>query len=128
MIGSPYVPNGRYLAVELPDGSVETDTLTGEMILQPSAIKLLDQLRVLFCPLPASTTGNRLRIMREALGLTRQELAEQMDAEESVLADLESGKRCPTPEQLAALEQVRQRAVRSFAAGTKVGFVMAERS
>ena len=116
MPGQPYVcrlPDGRYLTVELPEGSAAADPLTGELILQPLAIHLLDRLRVLVSPLPATTTAGRLRTLREALGVSRPELAARLQVEETHLADWESGRTRPSAEQLAALERLRQQAVRT---------------
>src|SRR5207253_6942298 len=103
---------GRYFAVEFPAGSAETDPRTGEVILQPPAIRLLDRLRALLSPLPANTTPGRLRTLRDALGLGRDELAAALHLEAAEVQAWESGKSKPTAEQLTALEQLRQRAVR----------------
>ncbi|HEV3258627.1 MAG TPA: helix-turn-helix transcriptional regulator [Gemmataceae bacterium] len=116
MPAQPYVarlPDGRYFAVELPAGSADTDPLTGEVILQPPAIRLLDRLRALLSPMPANTTPGRLRILRDALGLGRDELAAMLHLEAAELEGWESGKSKPTLEQLTALEQIRQRSVRA---------------
>lgn len=116
MPAQPYVtrlPDGRYFAVEFPAGSAETDPLTGEVILQPPAINLLDRLRALLSPLPANTAPGRLRILRDALGLGRDELAAILNTEAPEVEAWESGKRKPTLELLAALEQIRQRSVRA---------------
>ena len=115
MPGQPCVgklPDGRYFAVELPEGSADRDPVTNELILQPAAIRLLDRLRVLLAPLPPKTTAARIRILREALGLSAQELASSLQIEENELARWESGAVKPTPEQLAALEQLRSQAAR----------------
>src|SRR5947207_12367879 len=111
MPAQPYVarlPDGRYFAVEFPAGSAETDPLTGEVILQPPAIHLLDRLRTLLSPLPANTTSGRLRTLRDALGLGQDELAAMLHLEAAEVEAWESGKRKPTLEQLTALEQIRQ--------------------
>ncbi len=116
MPAQPYVarlPDGRYFAVEFPAGSAETDPLTGEVILQPPAIHLLDRLRALLSPLPGNTTPARLRILRDALGLGRDDLAALLHIEAVEVEALESGNSKPTLEQLAALEQLRQRSVRA---------------
>jgi len=112
----PYVarlPDGRYFAVEFPAGLAETDPLTGEVILQPPAIHLLDRLRALLAPLPANTTPGRIRSLRDALSLGRDELAALLHLEVVEVEAWESGNNKPTVEQLTALEQIRQRAVRA---------------
>lgn len=122
MAGHPYVsrlPDGRYLTVELPEGSADTDPLTGETILQPAAIRLLDRLHVLLTPLPATPTPNRLRLLREGLGLTLEEMAARLDVAGERIDAWEAGKASPKPEELAALERLRQRAARA-------GVVLAE--
>jgi DNA-binding transcriptional regulator YiaG len=116
MAGPPYVcrlPDGRYLTVELPEGSAEVDPLTGEMILQAPAIHLLDRLRVVLSPLPPTTTAGRLRTFREALSVSRQEMAARLQVEETQLAEWESGQARPSADQLAALERLRQQAART---------------
>jgi DNA-binding transcriptional regulator YiaG len=116
MPGQPYVaqlPDGRYFTVELPEGSAESDPVTGELVLQPAAIHLLDRLRVLLSPLPPTTTGGRIRTLREALGLSLEELASLLKTQEANINAWESGAAKPNADQLAALEGVRSRAVRS---------------
>src|SRR5260221_14528705 len=114
MPAQPYVarlPDGRYFAVEFPAGSAEMDPLTGEVNLQPPAIHLLDRLRALLSPLPANTTPGRLRILRDALGLGRKELAAMLHLEAAEVEAWESGKSKPTLEQVTALEQIPQPSV-----------------
>ncbi len=116
MSAQPYVArlaDGRYFAVEFPAGSAETDPLTGEVILLPPAIHLLDRLRALLSPLPANTTPGRLRTLRDALGLARDELAAILHLEAAEVEAWESGKSKPALGQLTALEQIRQRSVRA---------------
>src|SRR5260370_20206226 len=103
MPGRPYgagLPGGRSFAVEVPAGSAETDPLTGEVILQPPAIRLLDRLRALLSPLPANTTPGRLRTLRDALGLGRDELAAMLHVEAAEVEAWESGKNKPTLQHL----------------------------
>ncbi len=116
MAGQPYVTklgDGRYLALELPEGAAELDPITGELILLAPAIRLLDQLRALLSPLLAVTTPGRLRILREGLNLSQEELAVLLKIEASVLAAWEAGQAKPTLEQLNQLEEIRQRAARA---------------
>lgn len=116
MPNQPYVtrlPDGRYLAIELPDGSADLDPLTGELMLQPAAIHLLDRLQVLMSPLPANTTGNRVRILREALCFSREELAAALRIDATLLEECESGRTPVGGELRASLENLRQQAARS---------------
>jgi DNA-binding transcriptional regulator YiaG len=116
MPGHPYVSklaDGRYFTVELPEGSADLDPVTGELILQPPAIRLLDRLRVLHSPLPPSTTAGRLRLLREVLDLTPDEMASQLQVPPSQIMEWESGIAKPSAEQLAALDRLRNRVVRS---------------
>lgn len=116
MPGQPYVaklPDGRYFAVELPENSTEEDPLTGELILQPAAVHLLDKLRTLLSPLPPTTTPGRLTLLRDALGLTRQQLASYLSIEPGAIAAWEAGIAKPGAEHLAALEAIRSRAART---------------
>jgi len=116
MPGQPYVaklPDGRYFAVELPDDSAEHDPVTGELILRAPAIHLLDRLRVLLSPLPATTTPGRIRALREALGLTEEELASRLQIDVSQLTSWEAGTVRPSAQDLEKLERLRRAAVRA---------------
>jgi DNA-binding XRE family transcriptional regulator len=105
------LPNGRYFAIELPEGSTETDTVTGQLILLPPAIHLLDRLRVLLCPLPEKSTPSRIKTLRETLGLSPSELADQIQIDAAVVCAWEAGKSKPNSEELATLERLRQQAI-----------------
>jgi DNA-binding transcriptional regulator YiaG len=112
MPSQPYVarlPNGRYSAVELPEASTETDSTTGELILLPPAIHLLDRLRILLSPLPEKSTPGRIKTLRESLGLSPNELADQLQVDASLVGDWEKGKSKPSAEHLSILERLRQR-------------------
>ena len=114
MAGQPYVaklPNGRYFAVELPEGSTQTDSATGELILLPPAIHLLDRLRALCTPVPEKCTPGRIKTLREALGLSAGELAAELRIDASLLDALETGKNKPSPEVGSALERLRRQAI-----------------
>jgi hypothetical protein len=114
MPGQPYVarlPNGRYFAVELPEGATQTDCVTGELILLPPAIHLLDRLRTLCTPLPEKCTPARIRTLREALGLATQELATELHIDVSLVEQLEAGKTRPGADIISALEHLRQQAI-----------------
>ena len=114
MAGQPYVaklPDGRYFAVELPEGSTQTDSVTGELILLAPAIHLLDRLRVLLSPLPEKVTSGRIKVLRESLGLSVSDLADQLQINPRLVADWEAGKCPPTPEIRAALEDLRHQAI-----------------
>lgn len=115
MPGQPYVgklPDGRYFTVELPEASAERDPVTNELILQPTAIRLLDRLRTLLSPLPPNVTAGRLRLLRESLGWTAEELAAEIHEDVCGVEAWESNKAKPSAEQRAKLEEVRQRAAR----------------
>jgi hypothetical protein len=114
MPGQPYVaklPNGRYFAVELPEGSTQTDSVTGELILLPPAIHLLDRLRVLCAPFPERSTPGRIKILREALGLSVKDLASELQIDAPLVDDWETGKGKPGADITSALERLRQQAI-----------------
>jgi len=50
--------------------------------------------------------GTRVRILRQARGLTQAELAEQIGVQQSWVAKVEAGQLGPTPGRLRALCQV----------------------
>jgi transcriptional regulator with XRE-family HTH domain len=54
-------------------------------------------------PLVRGVLGGRIRTMREERGLTQQQLAEQLDMNQSWLSRIESGDRGIQPEQLRAI-------------------------
>lgn len=116
MPGQPYVsplPDGRYLAVELPPESTTTDALTGELLLLPPATQLLDKLRTLLTPLPSKPTKHRLRILREALGMNQKELAERLGTTTLQIEHWESGSAILAGTQWTALENLRSQAARN---------------
>ncbi len=124
MPGQPYVaklPDGRYFAVELPEGSTQTDPLTGELLLHAPAIHLLDRLRTLLTPLTVRITPQRLRILRESLGFSPQGLAKEMNCAEQTVTAWEMGKTKPDSAQVGALEKLRLQAVQR-------GILLPERS
>jgi len=115
MPGHPYVgklPDGRYFTVELPEGSTERDDATNEMILLPAAIHLLDQLRTLLSPLPSNASASRLRLLRDTLDLSVDELAAELQLDSSVIASWEANRAKPTAEERMKLELIRRRAAR----------------
>ena len=115
MAGHPYVTkltDGRYFIVELPEVSAESDPKTGELILNAPALRLLDRVRTLLSPMPAKMTPGRLRTFREALGKTPDEMAALLAIAGSEWASWEAGDAKPQPDQLAELEQLRQRTAR----------------
>jgi DNA-binding XRE family transcriptional regulator len=116
MSDQPYVarlPDGRYFVVEFPAGSAATVPRTGEVILQPPVIRLLDLLRALLAPLQANTTLGRLPTLRDAMSVGQDELAALLHLEAVEVEAWELGKSKPTLEYLTALEQIRQRTVRA---------------
>jgi DNA-binding transcriptional regulator YiaG len=113
--GQPYVgklSDGRYFTVELPEGSAERDPVSNELVLQAPAIHLLDCLRTLLSPLPMSVTAGRLRLLRESLDWSPEELARNIQEEVVVVEGWEANHAKPTSEQRAKLEALRQRAAR----------------
>ena len=115
MPGQPYVsrlPDGRYFAVELPPNSAKLDPLSGDVVLEAPAIHLLDRLRVLLSPLPSNTTPARLRLLREAMGLNRGELAAKVGVSVQDVVSWETGRRRPSMQGLGRLDRLRERAVR----------------
>lgn len=114
MAAQPYVaklPDGRYVAVELPDGSTTQDPTTGELLLRPAALHLLDQIRTLVCPLPPKMTANRLRILREGLGLTQEQLAKHLNCQRQDVDGWENGVAKPEINQIGLLENLRKEAI-----------------
>ena len=77
------LPEGHYFSVELPEGSPERDAIADELILQPVAIHLLDRLRALLSPLPRVVTSCRLRLLRESLDWSVEDLSKELHEDPS---------------------------------------------
>ncbi len=114
MPGHPYVGklhDGRYFAVELPEGSAERDTITNELILRPVALRLLDRLQTVLSPLPQVVTPGRLRLLRESLNWSEEELANEIGEKVESLRAWEANEARPTGPQREKLEVVRHRII-----------------
>lgn len=107
------LPDGRYFTIELPEGFTERDAVTNELILQPQAIHLLDRLRSLLSPLSHVVTSGRLRLLRESLNWSVEDLAKELQEDPSSVRAWEANQGKPGDEQRAKLEAVRTRITRS---------------
>ena len=108
------LPDGRTLYVEVPGRWTTTDK-SGEIAFLPEAVRFLDRIRAMAtrldaqggCPSPGFITS-----LREALGLTQQEMAERIGVDKMTVSRWERGTLRPSPESLAALERLRRQAAR----------------
>lgn len=111
MAGHPYVakmPDGRQMAVELPEETAYLDPETNELILKGSALRFLDRVQTLLAPLPlVRMTPARHRLLREVLDLTQAELGAALGLPEATVAAWEAGSDAADASALARLEQMR---------------------
>jgi DNA-binding transcriptional regulator YiaG len=109
--------DGRFACIELPARSVRRGP-DGEVELRPSAVKLLDRLRVMAHEVPDEPSPGWVRTLREALGLTQATLARRIGVDRLSVSRWECGRGRPGADALAKLRRLRRRAVQ---AGVLVG-------
>jgi DNA-binding transcriptional regulator YiaG len=116
MPGLPYVaklPDGRPMAVELPEDSAYVDPKTNELILKGPALRFLDRVQTLLAPLPTvRMSPARHRILREILELAPGELATAVGRTEDAVLAWESGSSSADAEALGLLERLRAKAAK----------------
>jgi hypothetical protein len=106
------LPDGRTIYVEVPGRWVTKDR-GGEVAFLPAAVRFLDRVRALaMSVLNTAPSPGFITTLREALGMTQQELAERLNVDKMSVSRWERGTIRPSAESLATLEKVRQKAVR----------------
>ena len=105
------LPDGRMLFVEVPGRWVTTDR-DGSPALLPEAVRFLDRIQALAQRLDRPPSPGFITSLREAMGLTQAEFGERIGVDKMTVSRWERGALKPSDESLAALEDLRRRAVR----------------
>jgi len=105
------LPDGRTLYVEVPGRWVTIDS-DGQPALRQGAVAFLDRIRALAMKLDRPPSPGYLTALREALGLTQAEFGERIGVDKMTVSRWERGALKPSDESLAALKDLRRRAVR----------------
>jgi len=112
--GVPYVmmlPDGRTLFVEVPRRMTKVDR-GGELGFTPEGVRFLDRLRALATPLGCAPSPAYLATLRDALGLTQEELGARIGKSALTVSRWERGTLRPGKDSLAALGKVLAKAKR----------------
>lgn len=106
------LPDGRMLFVEVPGRWTTTDR-GGEIALLPEAVRFLDRLQVLaMSVLDRPPSPGYITTLREALGLTQEQLGKKLGVDKMTVSRWERGTVRPSAESLAALDKLRRQSVR----------------
>ncbi|MDO8629042.1 MAG: helix-turn-helix domain-containing protein [Phycisphaerales bacterium] len=105
------LPDGRTLYVEVPGRWVTADRDNKPAFL-PGAVDFLDRVRALAVTLDRPPGPGFITALREALGLTQKEFGEELGVDKMTVSRWERGALKPSDESLAALDDLRRRAVR----------------
>lgn len=105
------LPDGRTVYVEVP-GRWTTEAKGYGVGFLPPAVRFLDRIRALAAPLAGTPSPGYITTLREALGLTQEQLGERIGVDKMTVARWEWGKARPSPASLAAMEKLRREAIR----------------
>lgn len=100
--GEPYLfrlPDGRMLFVEVPSRMTDRDR-GGELVFTLEGVRFLDRVRALAMRAPASPSPAYLATLREALGMTQQELGRRIGRSKLTISRWERGTLRPSREAL----------------------------
>lgn len=108
------LPDGRKLFIEVPGRWVTKDR-SGETAFLPDAVRFIDRVVALaskanWAERPPSP--GYITTLREALGMTQQELGDKLGVDKMSVSRWERGQIRPSQESLTALEKLRSEAVR----------------
>jgi len=105
------LPDGRTLYVEVP-GRFVTEDRDGAPGLLPEGVRFLDRVRALAVRLDRPPSPGYITVLREAMGLTQEQLGERVGVDKLTVSRWERGALRPSEKSLQALEKVRAEAVR----------------
>ncbi len=97
-------PEGR-VAARVPMGR---DSRTGELVYTATALRTLDRLRALLQQAGELSTPGHLRSLREALGLTQQEMASKLAVSMQTVSRWERGESRPRSSALGRLRTLQR--------------------
>lgn len=105
------LPDGRTLYIEVPGRWMMRDR-DGTPAFMPQAVKFLDRVRALAVKLDRAPSPGFITALREGLSMTQQEFGEQVGVDKMTVSRWERGALRPSDESLAAVEELRRKAVR----------------
>lgn len=110
----PYVMrlrNGKMIYVEIP-GRWTTEDRDGQTAFLPPAVRFMDRLRALATSLDRPPSPGFVTALREGLGLTQRQMGERIGVNRLTVSRWERGELRPGAKSVAAMEKLRQEAVR----------------
>jgi DNA-binding transcriptional regulator YiaG len=104
--------DGRTLFVEVPAGMALADR-GGEIAFTPEGVRSLDRVRVLASSVPSPPSPAFLVTLRDALGLTQEQLGKAIGRDKLTISRWERGTLRPSPEALARLDALARKRKRA---------------
>jgi DNA-binding transcriptional regulator YiaG len=104
------LPDGRTLYIEVP-GRYSVVDRSGEVAFTPEGVRFLDRIQALLMDIDQAPSPGHITSLRQALGLTQDELAVRLHVNKMTISRWERGTLRPGRASLEALRQVRQEAV-----------------
>ncbi len=104
------LPDGRTVYVEVPGRWVSQDR-NGAPAFAPDAVAFLDRIRALATRLDQAPSPGYITSLRQALGLTQSEFAEEIGVDKLTVSRWERGVLRPGNESLRAIDKFRRKAV-----------------
>jgi DNA-binding transcriptional regulator YiaG len=99
------------LAIALPSAWLKADR-EGQPLLLPPAVRAIDRLRALFADQKQVTPGFIVSL-REAIGLTQEQLARKLNVSKMTVSRWECGRMRPSETAIAAIRRLRAKARKS---------------
>jgi len=113
--GVPYtmrLADGTTLFVEVPARMAEVDR-GGQVAFTSQGVRFLDRVRALASRFPSLPSPAFLATLREALGMTQEQLGKTIGRDKLTVSRWERGTLRPSPEALARLEALARRCKRA---------------
>jgi DNA-binding transcriptional regulator YiaG len=99
------------LAISLPAAWLKADR-TGDPLLLPAAVRAIDRLRALFVDQKQITAGF-IVALREAMGLTQEQLARKLNVSKMTVSRWECGRMHPSESAVTSMRRLQARARKS---------------
>ena len=106
------LPDGRTVFVEVP-GRMATTDRGGEVAFTREGVRLLDRIRALASSLDSAPSPAFLASLRQAAGLTQEELGRRIGRDKLTISRWERGTMRPSRESLGELAGLFRRLKRS---------------